>query len=117
MRGDVDDGRINAVRIVGASSTHADRLLSHALASGRPVRRADLERAILLVGDLPGVSVKESRLVRQEGFNILLVTVEEDRASAYAQLDNRGSKEWVRSARPSRLCAGCSNAGDELALC
>lgn len=117
LRVRVDDGRIDAVRIVGATNTHADRLLSRALASGRPVRRADLERTIMLAGDLPGLTVKESSLLRQEGFNILLVTVEEDRASAYAQLDNRGSKE-VGPIRSTVLGSVRSvvQAGDELAV-
>ena len=116
LRVTIDDGRIDAVRIVGAEGTRADRLLSRALASGRPVRRADLERAILLVGDLPGLSVKESRLVRQEGFNILLVTVEQDRASAYAQVDNRGSDE-VGPIRSTILASarGLLQSGDEFA--
>lgn len=117
LRVRVDDGRIDAVRIVGATNAYADRLLSRALASGRPVRRADLERAILLVGDMPGMTVKESSLVRQEGFNILLVTVEEDRASAYVQLDNRGSKE-VGPIRSTILgtVRSVARAGDELAV-
>lgn len=117
LRVRVDDGRIDAVRIVGATNTHADRLLSRALASGRPVRRADLERAIMLAGDLPGLTVKESSLIRQEGFNILLVTVEEDSASAYAQLDNRGSKE-VGPIRSTVLGSvrGIVRSGDELAV-
>lgn len=117
LRVRVDDGRVDAVRVVGANSARADRMLSRALASGRPVRRADLERAILLVGDLPGLSVKESRLVRQEGFNILLVTVEEDRASAYAQVDNRGSKEVgpIRSTLLGSL-RSLFQSGDEVAV-
>jgi hemolysin activation/secretion protein len=117
LRVRLDEGRVDAVRVVGANSPRADRLLSRALASGRPVRRADLERAIALVGDLPGMTVRESRLVRQDGFTILLVTVEEDRASAYVQLDNRGSKE-VGPIRSTVLGSvrRLFQSGDELAV-
>jgi hemolysin activation/secretion protein len=117
LRVRLDAGRVDAVRIVGASNARADRLLSRALATRRPVRRADLERAILLVGDLPGLTVRESSLIRQDGFTILLVTVEEDRLSAYAQLDNRGSKE-VGPVRSTVLASArrLLQSGDELAL-
>jgi hemolysin activation/secretion protein len=93
LRVHVEEGRIDAVRVIGATSTRADRLLSRMLVTGRPVRKADLERALALVGDLPGVTVQESRLSREQGFSIMLVTIAKDRASGYAQLDNRGSDE------------------------
>lgn len=93
LRVTLDLGRIDAVRVIGARNAAADRILTRALATGSAVRRAELERAILLVGDLPGVRVTGSRFVRQDGFGILLVTIEEDRASLYVQLDNRGSDE------------------------
>lgn len=89
----LDAGALTAVRVIGHANALADRILTRALVTGRPVRRMELERAILLVGDIPGVTVKESKYLRQDGFGILLVTIEEDRLSAYAQVDNRGSKE------------------------
>ena len=114
---DLDYGRIDAVRVVGATNPHADRLLSQALVTGRPVRQADLERALLLIGDMPGMRVKESRLIRQQGFGILLVTVTQDRALAYAQIDNRGTEE-VGSLRSTILgiVRGVAIGGDEFAL-
>lgn len=117
LRVRVDDGRIDAVRVIGATNPFADRLLSRMLATGKPLRRATLERAILLTGDLPGLSVRESRLVRQDGFNILLVTVEQDRSSAYVQLDNRGSEE-VGPIRSTILGSvrGLLQPGDEAAV-
>lgn len=117
LRVAVDLGRIDATRVVGARNEMADRILTRALATGRPVRRTDLERALLLVADLPGVRVKDSRFTRQDGFGILLVTIEEDRAFAYAQLDNRGSEE-VGPARSTLIASlrHLAGAGDELAL-
>ncbi|WP_242141141.1 ShlB/FhaC/HecB family hemolysin secretion/activation protein [Sphingomonas sp. TREG-RG-20F-R18-01] len=93
LRVHLDLGTLSAVRVIGQLNLRADRILTRTLVTGRAVRREQLERAILLVGDLPGVTVKESRYVRQDGFGILLVTIAEDRLTAYAQVDNRGSKE------------------------
>lgn len=113
----LDEGRIAAVRVIGAVSPVADRLLTAALVTGRPVRRGALERAILLVGDIPGLSVTASSYTRQDGFGILLVTVVEDRASAYVQVDNRGSAE-VGPLRATMLASlrGIAGSGDELGL-
>ncbi|HEV2568650.1 ShlB/FhaC/HecB family hemolysin secretion/activation protein [Sphingomonas sp.] len=117
LRVQVDEGRIDAVRVVGATSIRADRLLSRTLVTGRPVRRTDLERALSLVGDLPGVTVTESRLTREQGFSIMLVTIARDRASGYAQLDNRGSEE-VGPIRSTLLGSARQilQDGDELAV-
>lgn len=113
----LDEGRVSAVRVIGAPSALADRILADALVTGRPVRRAVLERAILLVGDVPGVTVKESRYVRQDGFGILLVTISDDRSSAYAQIDNRGTTE-VGPLRSTLLGSvrGLAQSGDELGV-
>ena len=93
LRVRLDVGTLSAVRVIGRVNPLADKILTRMLVTGRPVRRRRLERAIMLVGDIPGVTVKESKYVRQDGFGILLVTISEDRFSAYAQIDNRGSKE------------------------
>lgn len=117
LRVALDLGRIDAVRVIGAKSVVADRILGRSLATGRAVRQAELERALLLVGDLPGVRVAGSRLVRQDGFGILLVTIESDPAALYLQLDNRGSKEVgpFRSTAVGSL-RGVATPGDEIAL-
>ncbi len=117
LRVRIAEGRIDAVRVIGASNGLADRLLSRGLVTGRSVRRADLERTLLMVGDLPGLTVRESRLLQEEGFNILLVTVAQDRASLYAQLDNRGSEE-VGPIRSTILGSvrNVAQSGDEMAV-
>ncbi len=111
----VDEGTIAAVRVVGAVSPLADKILTTALVTGAPVRREALERAILLVGDIPGLTVKSSKYVRQNGFGILLVTVAEDKTSAYLQVDNRGSAE-IGPIRATMLAnvRGIAQSGDEL---
>ncbi|SFP57957.1 ShlB/FhaC/HecB family hemolysin secretion/activation protein [Sphingomonas rubra] len=117
LRVTVDPGKIDAVRVIGARNTAADAILVRALTGGRPVTQAALERALLLVGDLPGVRVKETRYAVQDGFGILLVTIDQDRASAYAQVDNRGSDEVgpVRSTVLGSL-RNLAGDGDELGL-
>ncbi|MFM9827647.1 MAG: ShlB/FhaC/HecB family hemolysin secretion/activation protein [Sphingomonas sp.] len=113
----LDEGRIDAVRVIGAINPQADRILTHALVSSRPLRLDMLERAIALVGDLPGVTVKESRFTRQDGFGILLVTIAQDRLTAYAQADNRGNSE-VGPVRSTVLASARSvlASGDELSV-
>ncbi|MFZ2982896.1 MAG: ShlB/FhaC/HecB family hemolysin secretion/activation protein [Sphingobium sp.] len=113
----LDEGRIDAVRVVGASNPAADRILSATLANGKPTRKEDLERAILLVGDLPGVTVTGSQFIQQDGFNILLVTIEQSKASAYLQVDNRGSPE-IGPIRSTLLASlhGVATSGDEIGL-
>ncbi len=113
----LDEGRIDAVRVIGASNPQADRILTHALVSNRPLRADMLERAIALVGDIPGVTVKESRFTRQNGFGILLVTIAQDRLSAYAQVDNRGNNE-IGPVRSTLVASarGVLASGDQLVL-
>lgn len=117
LRVTLDDGHIDAVRVLGAIDPRADRILAKILVTGQPVRQSDLERAILLVGDVAGLRVKGSRLIRQDGFGILLVDVTPDRASAYLQLDNRGTNE-IGPVRATALATLRSNfiSGDEATL-
>ncbi|MES2291552.1 MAG: ShlB/FhaC/HecB family hemolysin secretion/activation protein [Pseudomonadota bacterium] len=117
LRIQLDLGAISAVRVIGSANPYADRILSRALVTGRATRQVDLERAILLVQDIAGVGVKETKYVRQDGFGILLVSITADRYSLYAQFDNRGSDEIgpIRSTLLANL-RGVMQAGDEISL-
>jgi hemolysin activation/secretion protein len=117
LRVTLDLGKVDAVRVTGASSAAADSLLNDALVTGQPIRRDQLERAILLVSDVPGVRVTSSRYVKQDGFGILLIAIAADRASAYAQVDNRGSDEVgpIRSTILGNV-RSVLQSGDELAF-
>ena len=88
----LDEGRVDAARSIGVSSAAADRLLS-ALVTHRAVTKRELERTMLLISDLPGVRVKDTRYMRQNGFGILIVTLTSTKVSAYFELDNRGTRE------------------------
>ncbi|MGP7794450.1 ShlB/FhaC/HecB family hemolysin secretion/activation protein [Sphingomonas sp. CLY1604] len=117
LRVTLDPGRIDAVRVVGARNAAADALLVKVLVTHGPVRQATLERALSLLADMPGVTVKQTRYVRQQGFGILLVTIDQDRASAYLQIDNRGSKEVgpIRSTLLGNI-RNVASDGDELGI-
>ena len=86
----LDEGRIDEVETKGEAGAVAARWL-RPLARGSPVRTAELERAILLVGDLAGVRVGKTRLERRPGRNVLIVDTRFDRIEAHASLDNWGS--------------------------
>jgi hemolysin activation/secretion protein len=90
LRVTVDEGRIDEVEVDGDSAPAVRRLLLP-LADGRPVRTADLERRVLLAGDLPGVSVGKARLDRIGGRNVLRLTARRDAVEGRAYLDNWGS--------------------------
>jgi hemolysin activation/secretion protein len=117
MRVTLDLGRVDAVRVIGARNAQADRLLQANLVTGHGIRRGELERALLLVSDIAGVRVTETHYMRQDGFGILLVTIGQDRAQGYVQLDNRGSRE-IGPIRSTMLASvrGVASSGDELAL-
>ena len=86
----LDEGRIDAVEATGPGREAVERRLAP-LATGRPVRTAELERALLLAGDVPGASLGRARIVRRDGRNILVVQAGMDRVQGRAMLDNSGS--------------------------
>lgn len=110
----LDEGRVDAVRSLGHPNAAADRILAR-LATHRGVTRAELERAILLVGDVPGVRIKSTRYERQNGFGILLVTLESVQATAYASFDNRGTRE-IGPIRGVGLMDLRGRSGDDLGI-
>ncbi len=85
----LDEGRIDGIEIEGNGGI-VRRALAR-LASGRPIRTAELERQLLLAGDIAGVRVRNARLDRRGGRSILVVTAVQKRIEARAYLDNWGS--------------------------
>ena len=86
----VDEGRIDAVEAEGPGHEEVERRLA-SLATGRPVRTEALERALLLAGDMPGVSLGRARIVRRSGRNILVLRTDFNRVQGRATIDNSGS--------------------------
>ncbi|NJC33504.1 hemolysin activation/secretion protein [Sphingomonas jejuensis] len=91
LRVRVDEGRIAAVRVAGARNDLAEAILRR-LASGNPVMIGELERQLLLAGDVAGVRVRRARLLREGELNVLAVDLSEDRFGATAFFDNWGTR-------------------------
>lgn len=112
----LDEGRIHAVRIEGAADPGVARALNR-LNDGRPVTRRELERTLLLAGDLPGVRISETKYQREADGGVLLVDATRNRFVGNVQIDNRGSSD-VGPVRV-RVRADANGAflpGDQLSL-
>lgn len=116
LRVRVDEGRIAAVRVAGARNSLAEAVLER-LASGKPVRIDQLERQLLLAGDVPGVRVRRARLLREGELNILAVDLTEDRFGGSASFDNWGTQS-IGPVQGQATIDGrrLVTAGDELSL-
>ena len=88
---EVDEGIIDEVRLEG--SNHAGvRAALAPLASGKPVRIAELERRLLLAADIDGVRVTKRRYVRESGRGVLIVGISHNRFAGRATLANEGTR-------------------------
>lgn len=116
LRAEIDEGRIDEVRVSGEGAD-AVRPYLEPLAAGAPVRTSDLERSLLLAGDMPGVAVGKPRLERIGGRAVLLVRTSRDAVRGRAYVDNRGTSTVgpVR-AHLSVDFNGLLGAGDRLTI-
>ena len=87
---EIDEGRIDEVRAEG-DAAEVTRPYLEALATGTPVRTDRLERALLVAGDLPGVSLLKTRIERIDGRTVLVVATSHDPEQGRVFLDNWGS--------------------------
>lgn len=96
VRLEVLEGRIGKIVVRGNSDYDASQLLAFAspLQPGEVYRTANMERAILLLNDLPGL---EARAVLQPGADYgtvdVILEVTEDHWDFFASLDNHGREE------------------------
>jgi hemolysin activation/secretion protein len=102
----LEEGRIDRVEVRGPGHEAVEARLA-LLADGQPVTSERLERALLLAGDISGVSIGRPRLVRRDGQNVLVVETSRDRVSGRAALENSGS----RSSGPLRAWLSVDIAG------
>jgi hemolysin activation/secretion protein len=111
----IDEGDIALVRVTGSRSARLQRTLDPIV--GRGVRREVLERQLLLAGDLPGIEVVSTKLVREDIGNVLVVDVRHSRGNGSAGIDNYGSRDLgpVR-ARLRYDFAGLVDDGDVLSV-
>ena len=111
----IDEGDIALVRLIGSRNTRLQRTLD--LIVGRGVRREVLERQLLLAGDIPGIAIVTTNLVREDIGNVLVVEVRESHGNGSAGIDNYGSRELgpVR-ARLRYDFIGLADEGDVLSV-
>ena len=87
----VDEGRIDEIRLQGADHKGVRAALAP-LVTGQPVRIAEVERRLLLAGDIPGVRVLGTRFTREEGKGVLTVSLLVDRIAGRATFANDGTR-------------------------
>jgi hemolysin activation/secretion protein len=86
------EGMIDAVRIVGSDNQHLRAILSPL--EGKVARRPEIERSLLLAGDIPDIWVRSTNFLQEDGRNILQVTVRERGDRVRIQADNYGSDSF-----------------------
>ena len=84
----LDPGAIDEIRIVGSKNRRLRKILDKLQCAAALSK--DVERQLLLSGDLPGITLMNSSYQREDGKGILVVTVREDRTKGYAAADNYG---------------------------
>ncbi|MCK0127659.1 ShlB/FhaC/HecB family hemolysin secretion/activation protein [Erythrobacter sp. F6033] len=109
----VDEGRIDEIAFDGYENAMAMQTLS--TLTGRPASKRDLESALLLVSDIPSVSLRGAKLRRIEGRNVLVVTLEKRDARARIGFDNYGTETFgpIRASASTQMTDVLSSA-DEL---
>src|SRR4029078_10259718 len=96
VRLSVVEGRVANVQVQGAGSAQAAALeaLAGPLVKGGRLKAAELERAIGLIRDFPGLTVTDIALMRSDidgGLYTLKISVVRDRIRAFTYADNRAS--------------------------
>lgn len=116
----VIEGRVGRVLVQGSQRYRDDQLTASSLALiGRPLRQAELERALLYARDLPGVSVTSVLQPGQNEGETDIVLVAKDSAHPYeisAGLSNHGSDSTGKYRAEVGISAfNALGAGDVLA--
>lgn len=111
----LDEGAIDEVRIIGSDNRRLHAILTKLV--GPAARKDDVERQILLAGDLPGIDVKSTRYAREDGKGVLIIEVNDDHVRGTAAVENYGSRAIgpVR-ARLALELTGLLDDGDALSL-
>jgi hemolysin activation/secretion protein len=87
----VDEGRIDEIRFDGEVAP-AIRGALLPLANGRPVRISEIERRLLIAGDLGGARIRSSRFFREKGKGVLLVRASRERVAGRLAVSNDGTR-------------------------
>ncbi len=115
VRVQLDEGRVDEVRIEGTHNARLARLLQSL--AGRAVRRQELERVLLSAADLPGISVGQTRFAREGKRGVLHVEVSRKTWRGKVEADNSGSTGIGRvRARLSMELSDLLGEGDNLTV-
>ncbi|WP_298302432.1 ShlB/FhaC/HecB family hemolysin secretion/activation protein [uncultured Erythrobacter sp.] len=116
LRIELDEGRIDEVRLAGAQDPAIARQLAP-LVSSQPVTKEELERRLLLADDISGVRILETSFDKEGSRGVLLVKTQRSNASSYVEMRNNGSRQVgpVR-ARIDVDFNGLISSGDEIDL-
>ena len=86
---DLNEGDVDEVRISGTRNRRVRSILNRLV--GKGAQRDDVERAILIAGDVPGITIEKTNYVRDSGRGILIVKASENRSGGQVRLDNYGT--------------------------
>lgn len=87
----VDEGRIDEVRFEGSAPPAVRRALAP-LVDGNPALLDEVERRLLIAGDIDGVRINSSRYLREGNRGILLVRASQERFAMRVALTNQGTR-------------------------
>lgn len=109
----IDEGRIDDVVIEGAPNAQASSMLASLI--GRPLKQQELESVLLRVSDIPGVSLRNAKLRRDNGQSVLVVKLNKSSAEARISADNYGTETFgpIRM-RASGQLNGVMTSSDEM---
>ena len=89
---ELNEGRIDEVRIIGSDNRALYGTLNGL--TGRYAMKSEVERALVLANDIPGIRVQKSRFLTEDGVNILEVRVTEKGDQFALSADNYGSDHF-----------------------
>lgn len=87
----VDEGRIDEIRFDGPGDP-AIRSALQPLVDGKPVRMGEIERRLLIAGDIDGARIRSSRFFREKGKGVLLVRAGRERVTGRIGINNDGTR-------------------------
>lgn len=91
LRVSLEEGRIDEIRITGVDEAAISGQL-RPLVGGGPVTLAELERRVLIAGDVAGVYIRSTRFEREGDRNVLFVEARRDTVAALVEIQNDGSE-------------------------
>lgn len=87
----LDEGTVDEIRVEGGEQP-AVRAALAPLVTGKPLKIGELQRRLLLAGDIDGVKIRSSRFLREGGKGVLVVLLALDRIAGRATLANEGTR-------------------------